>query len=270
MGVVTDVAESLQGSSRQDPRGQHTGHQTTHAEPHGCRLNTTMPPLGHLKQTVTHPRRSLMQGEKKCSVAQFSQKSPRALHVLAMGDGRLAVGGWWRLVVGVWWLMAVGSSWRLAAGRRWRLAAVDGWRLVAVGGWWLVAIGGWRLMVLGAVLNKNKIQSLKDPPCPHLLRCTTLRVLHRTRAVPNAWGHRTVPHTPPHAITRNASRTATGHAKRANDTCKVSVPLNWAKWPLPTVVSVSSHVYCTETHSAKLPWRCTLTLKSCACKNILT
>ena len=42
----------------------------------------------------------------------------------AVGDWRLAIGGWWRL-------MAVGSGWRLAVG----------------GGWWLVAVCGWRLMV---------------------------------------------------------------------------------------------------------------------------
>ena len=60
---------------------------------------------------------------------QFSQKSPRALHVLNHGWWRLTVGvggGWRRLVVGDWWLVAVGSGWQLAVGRRWRLAAVGG------------------------------------------------------------------------------------------------------------------------------------------------
>ena len=94
--------------------------------------------------------RGVLNGKKKVFQNQFSQKSPRALHVLnhgwwqlAVGGGwRLAVrnwrlvavgGGWRRLVAGGWWLEAVGSGWQLAVGRRWRLAAVGGWRLVAVG-----------------------------------------------------------------------------------------------------------------------------------------
>ena len=103
--------------------------------------------------------------EKKCSVTHFSQKSPRAHHVLAVGGWRLAVGdwrlvavggGWRRLVVGDWWLMAVGSGWQLAAGRRWRLAAVGGWRL-AVGGGWRLALGSPLGRSLRAVLNKTKL-----------------------------------------------------------------------------------------------------------------
>ena len=102
--------------------------------------------------------RAARNGKKKVFRNQFSQKSPRALHVLNHGWWRLAVGGWrlavgnWRLaavgggwrrlVVGDWWLVVVGSGWQLAAGRRWRLAAVGGWRLVTVGGWRLVAVGG--------------------------------------------------------------------------------------------------------------------------------
>ena len=62
-----------------------------------------------------------------------------------VGSGQLAVGGGWRrLVVGDLWLVAVGSGWRLVVG---------GWRLV---------VGGWRS--LRVVLNKKKIQFLKDPP----------------------------------------------------------------------------------------------------------
>ena len=73
--------------------------------------------------------------KKKCSSTPFSQKSPRAHHVLAMGGWQLAVGewrlvavggGWRRLVFGDWWLMPVGSGWRLAVGRRWRLAVGGG------------------------------------------------------------------------------------------------------------------------------------------------
>ena len=41
-------------------------------------------------------------GKKKVFRNQFSQKSPRALHVLNHGWWRLAVGGWW-------WLAAVGG-----------------------------------------------------------------------------------------------------------------------------------------------------------------
>ena len=93
--------------------------------------------------------RAVLNGKKKVFQNQFSQKSPRALHVLNHGWWRLAVGGWWRLAVGDWWLVAVGSGWQLAVGRRWQLAAVGGWRLVAVGGWRLVAVGGWRLMGVG-------------------------------------------------------------------------------------------------------------------------
>ena len=49
-------------------------------------------------------------GKKKCPVTQFSQKSPRAHHVLAVGGWRLAVGGGW------WRLMAVGGGWWLGIG----------------------------------------------------------------------------------------------------------------------------------------------------------
>ena len=45
--------------------------------------------------------------KKKVFRNQFSQKSPRALHVLNHG--------WWRLAVGGWRLVAVGG-WRLAVG----------------------------------------------------------------------------------------------------------------------------------------------------------
>ena len=48
--------------------------------------------------------RAVLNGEKKCSVAQFSQKSPRAHHVLAVGG--------WRWAVGDWQLVAVGGGWR--------------------------------------------------------------------------------------------------------------------------------------------------------------
>ena len=78
--------------------------------------------MAHLPPT--RPR-AVLNGKKKVFRNQFSQKSPRALHVLNHG--------WWRLAVGGWQL-AVGGGWQLAVGRRWRLAAVGGWRLLAVGG----------------------------------------------------------------------------------------------------------------------------------------
>ena len=104
---------------------------------------------------------------------QFSQKSPRALHVLnhvgswrlaAVGGWQLATGGWWRLVVvgGGWWLV-IGGWWQLAVVGSWQLVAAGGWRL-AVGGWWRLAVGGW--WSLGAVLSKKKNWSLKDRPAP--------------------------------------------------------------------------------------------------------
>ena len=92
--------------------------------------------------------------ERKCSVTQFSQKSPRALRVfnhgwwrLAVGGWRLAVGGDWRLAVGNWRLVAVGG-WRLAVGG-WRRLAVGSWQL-AVGGGWRLAVGGWRRLAVGS------------------------------------------------------------------------------------------------------------------------
>ena len=53
----------------------------------------------------------VLNGKKKVFQNQFSQKIPRALHVLNHG--------WWRLAVG---------SWQLAVGGGW---------------WWLAAVGGW-------------------------------------------------------------------------------------------------------------------------------
>ena len=64
-------------------------------------------------------RRAVLNGKKKVFQKQFSQKSPRALHVLNHG--------WWRLAVGSWRRLAVGS---------WQLAVGGGW-------WWLAAVGGW-------------------------------------------------------------------------------------------------------------------------------
>ena len=55
--------------------------------------------------------RGVLNGKKKVFQNQFSQKSPRALHVLNHG--------WWRLAVGNWRLVAVGGGW-----------------------WWLAAVGG--------------------------------------------------------------------------------------------------------------------------------
>ena len=66
--------------------------------------------------------RAVLNGKKKKEKVfryQFSQKSPRALHLLNHGWWRLAVGGWRRLAVG---------SWQLAVGGGW---------------WWLAAVGGW-------------------------------------------------------------------------------------------------------------------------------
>ena len=82
---------------------------------------------GGLSTTPTnglpHPGRSLTR-KKKCSVTQFSPKSRRAHHVLAVGGWRLAVGDW---------------------------------RLVAVGGGWWWAVDGPLGRSLRAVLNKKKI-----------------------------------------------------------------------------------------------------------------
>ena len=104
------------------------------------------------------PGRSLT-GKKKVFQNQFSQKSPRALHVLNHGWWRLAVGGWrlavvggWRSATGGWWqLVVVGGGWWLVIGGWWQLA-VGGWSPLAVGsGWWrLVVGGGWRLMRVGS------------------------------------------------------------------------------------------------------------------------
>ena len=105
--------------------------------------------------------------KKKVFRYQFSQKSPRALHVLnhgwwqlavggwrlaAVGGWQLATGGWWRLVVvgGGWWL-AVGGWRRLAVVGSWRLVAAGGWRRLVAGGWWWLVVGGWwRLAVDGS------------------------------------------------------------------------------------------------------------------------
>ena len=106
------------------------------------------------------PPRAVLNGEKKkCSVAQFSRKNPRAHHVLVVGCWRqlAAVGGWGLVVDGGW-------RW-LAVGRRWRLA-----------------IGGWRLAVddplgrsLRAVLHKKKSSPLTTPlPPPAIFRSPLL------------------------------------------------------------------------------------------------
>ena len=61
--------------------------------------------------SMCNKARAVLNGKKKVFQNQFSQKSPRALHVLNHG--------WWRLAVG---------SWQLAVGGGW---------------WWLAAVGGW-------------------------------------------------------------------------------------------------------------------------------
>ena len=91
--------------------------------------------------------RAVLNGKKKSVPEQFSQKSPRALHVLNHGWWRLAVSGWRRLAVGSWQL-AVGGGWWLVIGGWWRLV-VDDWWLVAVGSWRLVAAGSWQRLVAG-------------------------------------------------------------------------------------------------------------------------
>ena len=107
--------------------------------------------------------RAVLNGKKKCSVTQFSQKARG--HTMCW---RWAVGGW-RLVTGGWWrLAAVGGSGLVVDGG-WQWLAVGGWSPLAVGGGWrLVAVGGgwWRLAVDGplgrslrAVLNKKKNSS---------------------------------------------------------------------------------------------------------------
>ena len=100
-------------------------------------------------------RDSAVLNRKKCSVAQFSQKSLWALHVFNHGGGwQLAVGGDWRLAVGNWRLVVVGGGWWLVIGGWWRLVVVGGWRrLVAVGGSWRLAVGG----PLGRSLTKKNL-----------------------------------------------------------------------------------------------------------------
>ena len=129
----TDAGPTALGIHRgctQNPLGLRTRHTPSFFGMHRIHKGNR---LGYAK--------AVLNGKKKCSVTQFSQKSPRALHMLNHGWWQLAVGGWqlvvgggWWLVIGGWWLVAVGSGWQLAVGRRWRLAAVGGWRLVAVGG----------------------------------------------------------------------------------------------------------------------------------------
>ena len=93
--------------------------------------------------------RAVLNGEKKCSVTQFSQKSPRTLNVFNHGWWQLVVGGWRRLAVGSWQL-AVGGGWRRLVVGDWWLVAVGNWRrLVAGGGWWLVVVGGWWELAVG-------------------------------------------------------------------------------------------------------------------------
>ena len=100
--------------------------------------------------SLTETGRSLTGKKKKEKVFryQFSQKSPRALHVLNHGWWRLAVGGWRRLA-------AVGS---------WRLVVAGGWRRLVVGGWWRLAVGGsWRLAV-GGPLGRSIAKKKKSGP----------------------------------------------------------------------------------------------------------
>ena len=67
------------------------------------------------REGSTDVHRAVLNGKKKVFRNQFSQKSPRALHVLNHGWWRLAVGGGWRLAVGGWWwLAAVGGCARVA------------------------------------------------------------------------------------------------------------------------------------------------------------
>ena len=74
------------------------------------------PVTAHIVQALHQARlyiesRAVVNGEKKKVFRyQFSQKSPRALHVFNHG--------WWRLAVGAWWRLAVSNL---------RLAAVGGW-----------------------------------------------------------------------------------------------------------------------------------------------
>ena len=84
-----------------------------------CIVSESATPLGFLVCVRGGAEcRAVLNGKKKVFRNQFSQKSPRALHVLNHG--------WWRLAVGGWQLVAVGCRWRLAAvGGGWRLA-VDG------------------------------------------------------------------------------------------------------------------------------------------------
>ena len=91
-----------------------------------CACNQVMCPMcpcascpTYLPTPYSRAGRSLKKVEKKVFRNQFSQKSPRALHVLNHG--------WWRLAVGSWRRLAVGS---------WQLAVGGGW-------WWLAAVGGW-------------------------------------------------------------------------------------------------------------------------------
>ena len=169
---------------------------------------------------------------------QFSQKSPRVLHVLNHGWWQLATGGWWRLVVvgGGWWL-AVGGWRRLAVVGSWRLVAAGGWRRLVVGGWWRLAVdGSWRLAVGGplgrslrAVLSKKKkIWSLEDPPAPYAfpvvyttreknprqrLRCPCCLICHaHHQGLPIRAGRRTLAPPPPPPGTAAAAGASYGAA----------------------------------------------------------
>ena len=126
----------------------------------------TKPPEASTGPSLTGKKKTVFQN-------QFSQNSPRALHVLNHGWWRLAVGGWrlavgsWQLATGGWWRLVVGDWWRLAVVGGWRLVAAGGWQRLVVGGWWRLAVGGPLGRSLRAVLSKKKkIWSLKDRPEP--------------------------------------------------------------------------------------------------------
>ena len=127
----TIVNKQRSTTPSQDVNSSSAGHQTRQSMFNASRRLSAV--QGGRRRHILHPfmkaGRSLTgkRNKKKVFRNQFSQKSPRALHVLNHGWWRLAVGSW-RLAVGNWWLVAVGGGWR---------------RLVVVGGGWWLVIGGW-------------------------------------------------------------------------------------------------------------------------------
>ena len=121
--------------------------------------NATKRPSADTSRSKAGTGRAVPNGRKKrWSVPQFSQKSRRAHHVLAVGGWQLAVGDW-RLVTvggGWWWLVAVGV-WGLVVDGGWQCLAVGGWSPLAIGGWWLAVDGPWGSPYKGGPQQKKNL-----------------------------------------------------------------------------------------------------------------